>query len=595
MTTSTVEPGQRWDLGKLYAGATDPRIAADLAFALENAKELRARYYGKVALLEPAALIEAFEIFEKHSNTLGKLGAFASLAFSQDSTDEPIKALYASIRGDLTEIHNELQFFDLELQQASETVFAAWHQDAGLADCRYYLERVRKYTPHTLSEGEERLAAVKDITGVQAWTQLYMEITSGLKVTLSLPDGDKEVTVSEARALRGDADRVVREAATIGVLKTHADRAHVLNFVFNTVYEDHRQTLDLRHYQDPMEPTLLDEDLPPSVVSALLEATEARYDLVARYYRTKARVLGIKDFSTHDVLAPYASETREIGFEDGKKIVLECFGSFSPIFADHARGFFDQQYIDVPPAPGKQGGAFCSGMRPGLHPYVLLNYTNKMNDVMTLAHELGHGIHFILAGERQSLYNYYPITPLAETASTFAEMITVNRLLAMETDPAVRRQLLATRIEDAIATIMRQVMYTRWEQEAHAKRREGTVPAEEFCRLWAEQNGKVYGDAVKTSEWDAWGWISIPHFVKYRFYCYSYAFGQLLVYALYQQYREEGEAFVPKFIDLLASGGNAPAGEILAKIGIDIADPKFWNKGLDLLEGMLKEFEESVA
>jgi oligoendopeptidase F len=226
---------------------------------------------------------------------------------------------------------------------------------------------------------------------------------------------------------------------------------------------------------------------------------------------------------------------------------------------------------------------------------VLLNYTNKMNDVMTLAHELGHGVHFILAGERQSLYNYYPITPLAETASTFAEMITVNRLLALETDPAVRRQLMATRIEDAVATIMRQVMYTRWEQQAHARRKEGTVAPEEFCKLWADLNKQVYGEAVATTEWDSWGWISIPHFVKYRFYCYSYAFGQLLVYALYQQYREEGEAFVPKFMDVLAAGGSAPATQILSRVGVDITDPKFWNKGLDLLEGMLKEFEDSVA
>jgi oligoendopeptidase F len=595
MTTQTTDAALRWDLAKLYASSDDPRIEQDLARALADAKALRQRYYGKVPGLTPAQLREAFETFERHSNELGKLGAFASLAFSADSSDEAAKGLYARIRGDLTEIHNEMQFFDLELQQAPAETFDAWKAAPELTDYRYYLERVRKYTPHTLSEGEERLAAIKDITGVQAWTQLYMEITSGLKVTLELPDGPREVTVSEARALRADPDRAVREAATVGVLKTHADRAHVLNYIFNTVYEDHRQQLEYRKYEDPMAPTLLDEDLPPAVVEALMAAVESRYGLVHRYYRTKARVLGIPDFATHDLLAPYAEATREIGFADGKKIVLDCFASFSDGFADRARGFFDERYIDVPPAPGKQGGAFCSGMRPGLHPYVLLNYTNKMNDVMTLAHELGHGVHFLLAGERQSLYNYYPITPLAETASTFAEMITVNRLLALETDPAVRRQLMATRIEDAVATIMRQVMYTRWEQQAHARRKEGTVAPEEFCKLWADLNQQVYGDAVQTTAWDSWGWISIPHFVKYRFYCYSYAFGQLLVYALYQQYREEGEGFVPKFMDVLAAGGSAPATEILSRVGVDITDPKFWNKGLDLLEGMLAEFEEAVA
>jgi oligoendopeptidase F len=414
-------------------------------------------------------------------------------------------------------------------------------------------------------------------------------------VKLQLPDGEKEVTVSEARAMRSDGDRRVREAATVGVLKAHADQAHVLNYIFNTLYEDHRQTIGLRQYQDPMAPTLLDEDLDREVIDALMTAVEDAYPLAQRYYRTKAKVLGIADFATYDTLAPYAEKEKEVAYAEGKQIVLDSFQSFSGRFADAARGFFDNRYIDVPPAPGKQGGAFCSGMRPGLHPYVLLNYAGKLDDVMTIAHELGHGIHFLLAGEAQNLYNYYPITPLAETASTFAEMITVNRLLSLESDPDVRRQLLASRIEDAVATIMRQVMYTRWEQRAHARRAEGEVPAEEFSKLWAEENKRLYGDAVRTTEWDPWGWISIPHLVKYRFYCYSYAFGQLLVYALIQQYQEEGEAFVPKFLEVLAAGGSAPAGQILAKVGMDIKDPAFWRKGLTLLEGMLQEYEAAVA
>ncbi len=595
MSTPTAETALRWDLGKLYSGTADPAIDADIRTSLERARGLRERFYGKLAALEPAALHGAFEAFESLSNDMGKLGAFASLAFAENSNDEAAKALYARMRAQLTEIHTEIQFLDIELQAIPEARFDVFLAAPELAKYRYYLERVRKYTPHTLSEGEERLASIKDVTGVQAWTQLYVEITSGIKVNLPGPDGAREVTVAEARALRSDPDRRVREEATRGVVKAHADREHVLTYIFNTVFEDHRQMVEVRHYPDPMAPTLLEEDLDPAVVEALLSASEANYRLAQRYYRTKARVLGLTDFSTHDLLAPYATEVKEVPFEEGKRIVLESFASFSPRFEAEARGFFDGRYIDVPPAPGKQGGAFCSGMRPGLHPYVLLNYTNNLQDVLTLAHELGHGVHFLLAGERQSLFNYYPITPLAETASTFAEMVTVNRLLQLETDPLVRRQLLATRIEDAIATILRQVMYTRWEQQAHARRKEGAVPADEYCRLWAELNEQVYGRFVRTSEWDQWGWITIPHLVKYRFYCYSYAFGQLLVYALYQQYREEGEAFVPKLIDLLAAGGEAPAHELLARIGVDIKDPAFWKKGFRLLEGMLEEFEAAVA
>lgn len=595
MSTPTADTAQRWDLGKLYAGTSDPAIDADVRAALGRAKGLRERYYGKLADLAPAALLEAFQAFEALSNDMGKMGAYASLAFAENSNDEAAKGLYARMRAQLTEIHTEIQFLDIELQQVPEARYDVFLAAPELTKYRYYLERVRKYAPHTLSEGEERLAAIKDVTGVQAWTQLYVELTSGIKVKLPTADGEKEYTVSEARALRSDPDRKVRERATVAVLEAHAQREHVLTYVFNTVFEDHRQMTDLRDYQDPMASTLLEEDLDPAVVEALLSTTEQNYRIAQRYYRTKARVLGIQDFSTHDLLAPYAQTVKEVPYEEGKRIVLESFASFSPKFEAEARGFFDGRYIDVPPAPGKQGGAFCSGMRPGLHPYVLLNYTNNLQDVLTLAHELGHGIHFLLAGERQTLFNYYPITPLAETASTFAEMVTVNRLLQLETDPLVRRQLLATRIEDAIATILRQVMYTRWEQKAHARRKEGAVPAEEYCRMWSELNEQVYGRFVRTSDWDQWGWITIPHLVKYRFYCYSYAFGQLLVYALYQQYREEGEAFVPKLMDLLAAGGEAPAHELLARIGVDIKDPSFWRKGFRLLEGMLEEFEAAVA
>lgn len=593
MTTST--ESLRWDLGKLYAAPTDPAIDRDLAEALTGAKALRERYYGKLAGLTPAQLQATFVEFEARSNGMGKLGAYAGLLFAADSSSDDAKALYARMRAQLTEIHTELQFLDIELQGISDEVFQTFLDAPELLTYRYYLERVKKYAPHTLAEGEERLVALKDVTGQQAWSQLYTEITAGLKVMMPGPDGDQEVGLSEARSLRADPDRSVRERAQAGVLQVHADKAHVLTYIFNTIFEDHRQMVDIRHYPNAMAPTLIDEDLDPAVIEALMSATEANYKLAQRYYRTKSRVLNIPDFSTHDTLAPYADAVKEVPFKEGKRIVLESFASFSATFAEEAEGFFTHGYIDVPPAPGKQGGAFCSGMRPGMHPYVLLNYTDHLQDVLTLAHELGHGIHFLLAGEKQSLFNYYPITPLAETASTFAEMVTVNRLLALETDPLVRRQLLATRIEDAISTIMRQVMYTRWEQKAHALRAEGAVSAEAYCRIWSELNEQIYGRAVKTGPFDQWGWISIPHLIKHRFYCYSYAFGQLLVYALYQQYREDGEAFVPKLMDLLSAGGSAPAHELLARIGVDISDPDFWRKGFTLLEGMLEEFEAAVA
>ncbi|MEB3284570.1 MAG: M3 family oligoendopeptidase [Candidatus Sericytochromatia bacterium] len=593
MFTSLPE-SPRWNLALLYADADDPAIARDLGRAMEQAEGLRGKYRGRVAQLTPQEMVSMFQAYEALSQHMSRLGAFASLLFSQDSDDQGARELYARVRTRLTEVHTELQFIDLEIQAMDYGRYLRILDAQDLASYRYYLERVRRYAPHTLSDGEERLFAIKNTTGVQAWTQLYIEVTSRLSVAVDPAEPTRCVTVDEARALRQDPDRTLRQRATEGIFRAHAAQAHVLTYIFNTVFEDHRQNLVLRHYDDAMAPTLLEEDLAPEVVDALMSTTEAYYGLAQRYYRTKARVLGISDFASHDVLAPYATAPTRITYAEGQRMVVEAFESFSPRYAELARGFFEG-YIDVPPARGKQGGAFCSGMSPGLHPYILLNYTDTLQDVLTLAHELGHGIHFLLAGEAQNLLNYYPITPLAETASTFAEIVTVNRLLSQENDPVLRRQLLATRIEDAISTVMRQVMYTRWEQRAHAARKAGIVSAEQYSSMWMELNREIYGDAVRVSDDDRWGWITIPHLVKYRFYCYSYAFGQLLVYALYQQYQEEGSAFIPKLDTLLAAGGSAPAPALLNQVGIDIADPGFWRKGFLLVESMLSAFEAAVA
>lgn len=594
MTFAAAKDAPRWDLGKLYQGKDDPALERDLARVMEQAEVLRGKYRGRISQLTPHELQGLLQAYEALSQQMSRLGAFASLSFAENAHDDAGKALYARMRTGLTEVHTELQFIDLEIQHMEYDRFTRVSEAPELAAYRYHLERVRRYAPHTLTDGEERLFALKNTTGVQAWTQLYVEVTSRLSVEVGTPAKPHHVTVDEARALRQEPDRQVRQRATEGIFRAHEAQAHVLTYIFNTVFEDHRQNLTLRHYDDAMAPTLLEEDLAAPVVESLMSATEAHYGLAQRYYRTKARVLGIDDFATHDVLAPYSSTSEHLPYAEAQRMVVEALESFSPQFAQLTRGFFSG-YVDVPPAPGKQGGAFCSGMSPGLHPYILLNYTHTLQDALTLAHEIGHGIHFLLAGEAQNLLNYYPITPLAETASTFAEIITVNRLLARERNPLVRRQLLATRIEDAISTIMRQVMYTRWEQKAHLARQGGIVSAEDYSALWVELNRDIYGDAVRTADYDRWGWITIPHLVKYRFYCYSYAFGQLLVYALYQQYQEEGASFVPKLTHLLAAGGSAPASDLLRRIDIDISDPGFWRKGFVLVESMLGEFEEAVA
>lgn len=333
------------------------------------------------------------------------------------------------------------------------------------------------------------------------------------------------------------------------------------------------------------------DELSPEMVERLMAVSERHYPLAQRYMRQKARVLGLSDFASHDLLAPLAKDERNVHFDEGKKLVLDAFRAFAPQFDRIASEFFEKRWIDVPPRVGKRDGAFCSGMLPSLHPYVLVNYNERIEDVSTLAHELGHGIHFYLS-RKQTPLNFWATTPMAETASVFAELILMKHLLEAEQNRIVRRNLLAHRIEDVIATVFNQVQYTRWEQRAHDKRREGVVPAEEYSKLWMEERLRLYGDAVRFLPRDRWGWISIGHFVHYRFYCYSYAFGQLLVLALFKQYETEGARFVPKYVDLLSSGCSDTPASLLSKVGIDIREPDFWSGGFKILESLIDEFEQ---
>lgn len=591
--TLAAEPAIRWDLSDLYAGPHDPRIEQDLSQLRTDATDFRRRFHGRVIDLSPLSLYDALTEIEGISSRMHRLSGYATLLFSANTEDEQHKALSDRIRTEGTAIANQIQFFDVEIKAMPEERFAPLPDAPELAAYRHHLRTMRRFAPHTLSEAEERIASVKDLSGAAAWGQLYTEISAGMRIPVKVKGEQRDYAVAEMRSLRADPDRGVREEATRALFKSHAERGHVLSYLFNTVFQDHAQEVQLRKYPSAIAPTLLADDLGEEVIEALLSATEANYDIVQHYYRLKAKALGIQDFAFFDTLAPYAETIRTIPFDQARATVLDTFGRFNPEFERIARRFFDGRWIDVPPAPGKRGGAFCAGMVPDLHPYILLNYNGRLEDVTTLAHELGHGIHNVLSSE-QRLFHYAAVTPMAETASTFAEIVVLDRLLADEQDPAVRLQLLAKRLEDAVHTIFRQVMYTRWELRTHARRVEGPLAAEEFCTLWSEENAKLYGEDVRMDAYDRWGWSTVPHLALYRFYCYSYAFGQLLVYALYHQYKEEGPTFVPKLLDVLRAGGSDEPAAILRRVGVDITDPGFWQKGLTILRGMLAEYEAAL-
>ena len=590
---SSVEPD--WDLSPLYRGPDDPVLEADLVAAAAEADALAAAHREKVATLDAPGLAAALTRLERFLVGTYRPSLYAQLAYSTATDDPKLQALVARVRERTTDIMNRTTFFDVELKRAPEPTFAAWLAAPELAPYAHHLRRARRQAPHTLSEPEERIGALKSLTGAQAWMQLYTELTSGFSFSIEVGGERRDCSLAEARALRSHTERAVRRAAHEGVLERFSAHAQVLTYLVNTLYQDHKIESDLRGYASPIAATALDDELQPEVIEALMSTVERAYPAAQEYFTLKARALGLpSDFRTHDLLAPYPGADRKVTWEAAGAEVLGAFHELAPALAARARRFFDEKRIDARPRRGKRDGAFCMGMTPGTEPYVMVNFTGRVDDVATLAHELGHGLHFSLAGEKQSLFRYYPTTPLAETASVFGEIVLVRRLLSRETDPKVRRQLLASRIEDAIATVMRQVMYTRYEQRAHAARAEGIVTAEAYCTLWQEELTRLYGAAVAQGPLDRWGWATIPHLVHYRFYCYSYALGQLLVFALYRLWEEQGAAFVPRYLQLLASGGAEEPERLLAEAGIDLSDPGFWKRGTDVIARMVEEFRAVV-
>jgi oligoendopeptidase F len=440
----------------------------------------------------------------------------------------------------------------------------------------------------------ENVLATKNLTGRRAWTQFYDELTARWTFPFTVRGETRERNLAELRALRTDPDRDVRRRAVGVMLERFEREAPTFAFIANTLYQDHRSENGLRGYRTPEAPTLLDDELSEGALDGLMTAVEAHYPVAQEYYHLKARALGLERLETCDLLAPYPQDERVLSWESARDQVLDAFSALDPGVRSRAEGFFHDGRIDAEPRAGKRDGAFCASLVPGRAPYVFMNYTGRLHDVLTLAHELGHGVHFSLAGERQTLLNYWPTTPLAETASVFAEMVLSRDLLARETDPRSRRQLLATRIEEALGTVHRQVCFVRYERNAHARRAQGVLPASEFRALWEHEHRRLYGTSVDYTERDSWAWPGISHLFHYRFYCYSYAFGQLLVFALYRLWEEDPRAFVPKYLELLSSGGSAAPSELLGRVGIDVTDPAFWSRGLEVVTRMVEEFRAEV-
>ena len=582
-----------WDLTQLYTNSTDPRLETDHRNASSLADQLEAQFRGTVGRLAPAALLELLHKIEDVRYYTYRPVWYARLAFDTNTADQSAKALLDKVRLESTRISEKITFAELELAGVSDDVVAGWLEFESLREYRHKLQAARRFKPHLLTEGEERLSAKKALSGRNAWTQLYTEISSSIRIPIEVDGVQRELSVDEVRALRTRPERHLRRAATAAMYAAYEQREHVLTYIFNTLYQDWMLETEIRAYQTVLDSTALGDEIPRSSIEGLFNATQANAPVLQEFFRLKAQILGIEDFMSYDVLAPLTAESTSYPYQDAQALVLEAFSAFDPRMVQIAQGFFKDGRVDVPPRPGKRGGAYCSSFDPREPAFLLLNHNDRLDDVFTLAHELGHGIHAELS-RSQRPSNFGHSTPLAETASIFCEMLLADHLLN-GADDATRRNILQDLLEKASTTLFRQVQITRWELGAHALRAQGIVSSERYGQLWLETFAQTYGAAVQPTPADRWGWIVIPHVVNYRFYCYSYAYGMLIVLALYNRYKQQGAAeFAPKYLEFLSSGDSATPQELMQRLGVDLEDTEFWNGGFAVIKGWLEQFRALV-
>ncbi len=577
-----------WNLADLYAGMDDPQLDADLDACDAEAAALSAEYRGRVAELSAAGLAALITRYEALGDLAGRIGSFAGLNWTQNTEDPARGALMQRVTERGSRLSQELVFLELELAAAPDETAAAWLADPALAHWRHWLEVVRIFKPHLLSEPEEKLLTEKAVTGAAAWTRFFEETHGAARYEL---DG-QQLSRDQALSKLYEQDRDLRRRAAASVTAGLKAMQRSNTYVFNTLLADKASDDRLRQYPSWISGRNLGNQVDDRTVEALVDAVTGRYDIVARYYRLKRRLLGLDELFDYDRYAPLPAADRFYSWEQGQEIVLNAFGRFHPRMAEVAGWFFEQRWIDAPPRPGKMGGAFSSSTVPSVHPYILLNYEAKPRDVMTLAHELGHGVHQKLAGVQGVLLADTPLTT-AETASVFGEMLVFQDLMARESDPATRLGMLTGKIEDSFATAFRQISMNRFEHAMHtARRKEGELTTERFNELWLGTQRAMFGDSVTmTEDYGLW-WSYVPHFLNTPGYVYAYAFGELLVLALYARYQQESDGFADRYIAMLTAGGSDWPHEIVKPLGVDLTDPAFWGNGLAILEELVAEAEQ---
>jgi oligoendopeptidase F len=582
-----------WNLDDLYPGPQSPELAGDLERAGKAVTSFGAEWRGRLGALagEPdggEALGRAVAAYEDLSDLLGRIGSYAMLYYVGDTNDPERSKFYGDMQSTLTDLSRELLFFELELNRIDDAVMDRALGAPKLAYYRPWIDDLRKERPHQLDDRIEELFHEKSLTGRAAWNRLFDETMAALQFTVE----GKELSLEPTLKLLLDHDETKRQAAAEALAATLGANIRLFTLITNTLAKDKEISDRWRHFEDVTDSRHLANRVERPVVEALVASVQAAYPRLShRYYAIKARWLGKDKLAHWDRNAPLPEEdTREVPWEEAKRLVLDAYGGFAPEMADIARRFFDERWIDAPVRPGKTPGAFSHSTVPSAHPYVLLNYQGKTRDVMTLAHELGHGVHQVLAAGQGALMASTPLT-LAETASVFGEMLTFQALLDQTFDPIKRKVLLASKVEDMLNTVVRQIAFFAFERKVHLERRQGELTGKRLGELWLEVQAESLGPAVECKPGYEVFWAYIPHFIHSPFYVYAYAFGDCLVNSLFARYRDSAEGFTERYFDMLKAGGSKHHSELLKPFGLDASDPAFWDLGLKVIDDLISELE----
>ncbi len=582
-----------WDLSVFYSGFDDPQIEQDIQQLHSMVDEFVSTYKGRVGELDAEEMVDAMKAQEAIFDLGGRLQSFASLNFSTDTGNSQFGAEMQRMSELSSKMQQKLVFFDLEWNQVDDAKAEQLLNDPTLGDYRYHLHAERRYKPHQLTEAEEQILLEKNVTGRSAWTRFFTQLTSSFRFDW---DGE-ELNMSQLLTKLYDTDRSIRERAAQMMTDKLQERSMELSYIFNVLAADKASNDKLRDYSSWISSRNLANKAPDAVVDALGKTVTSNYDIVARHYTLKRQLTGLDELKDYDRYAPLNLKESDAFYtwDEAKAIVLNAFRQFNPQMAEGVERFFDENWIHAPITPGKRGGAFASPTVPSAHPYILVNFNGTARNVMTLAHELGHGIHMLLSGENQTLMGLYTPLTTGEMASVFAEMLVFQDLMAKEDDKEVQLSMLVSKLENVFATVFRQISMNRFEDLMHtARREEGELSTERLNELWLTTQKDMFQDSVEITDNYGYWWSYIHHFLSSPGYVYAYSFGELLVMALYKTYQEKGESFAPKYVELLSAGDSDYPDNLLAKVGVDLNDPNFWQKGIDAIETMVAQ-EEALA